>query len=206
MEVVPVNYYQTTNPNPSTRNTLGRAVKCFGRIVCKMFVAVPYVLFHSLSLGTEALFGAGGAAIGAVRGGTVKLARAAGSKLGLCEKSSKPLMEYVIKDFHRGTNVGWLPGQIVGAAGLVASLPVLVHPVTLSVFGAIFGTCGLASGVVAYDEIKYTGHSDVEDDSKTFLRYIRHEFRDLHDCLYGEKKEDSTFQPGDKSLKKNSSL
>ncbi|WP_163369569.1 hypothetical protein [Endozoicomonas acroporae] len=184
----PVSLDQKINPFPSTREASVRAAKCFGRVVCKLFIAVPYVLFESLSIGTEVIFGVGGAAVGAVRGGSVKLARAAGAKLGLCEKSTKPLKEYVIKDFHRGANLGWLPGQIVGAAGVVASLPVLVNPTMLIAEGIHFGFFGLVTTGFAYDEIKRNGHSCAEDHSKTMLSDLRHQFRELHDFLYDDKK------------------
>ncbi|MBO9480753.1 MULTISPECIES: hypothetical protein [Gammaproteobacteria] len=184
---VPVSPNATTTPIPSTGEASVRAAKCFGRVVCKLFIAVPYVLFESLSISTEVIFGVGGAAVGAVRGGSVKLARAAGAKLGLCEKSTKPLKEYVIKDFHRGANLGWLPGQIVGAAGVVASLPVLVNPTMLIAEGINFGIYGLVTTGFAYDEIKRDGHSCAEDHSKTMLSDLRHQFRELHDFLYGDK-------------------
>ena len=185
---VPVSHHQKINHNQSTGNALGRAVKCFGRNVCKMAVAVPYVLYQAVSITTEALCGAGGAVVGTLRGGTVKLARAAGAKLGLCQKSTKPLSEYIIQDFHRGANVGWLPGQIVGVAGSALTTIGLLNPISLGVGGAIFGIYGLVEGVIAYDEIKCFGHSYAEDSSKNILRDIRSEFRDVHEWLYGEKK------------------
>ncbi|MBO9495494.1 hypothetical protein J7438_15555 [Thalassotalea sp. G20_0] len=199
---VPVSPDATTTPIPSTGEASFRAAKCFGRTVCKMFVAVPYLVFQAFSLGTEALFGAGGGAVGAVRGGTVKLVKAAGAKLGLCEKSTKPLMEYIIKDFYRGTNVGMLPGQIVGAAAVVVAMPLLVHPATLGVCGVIFGAFGIADGVVAYREIKSSGHSETEDNTKNFLKTIRQQNRDFHDFLYGDKKEDTTYKPSNLFPKK----
>ncbi len=175
--------------NSSTGNALGRAAKCFGRNVCKIAVAVPYVLYHALSIGTEAVCGAGGAVVGVVRGGTVKLARAIGAKLNLCEKSTRPLSDYVIKDFHRGANIGWLPGQIIGVVGsAVTSAGILLNPVSLGVGGAVLGAYSLVEGVVTYNEVKETGHSSAEQDSKNVFRDIRRECRDIHDWLYGDKK------------------
>ncbi|MBO9480752.1 hypothetical protein [Salinisphaera sp. G21_0] len=199
---VPDSLDQTINPIPSTREATVRAVKCFGRIVCKMAIVVPYVLYHAFSLGTEHIFGAGGAVVGAVRGGTVKLARAAGAKLGLCERSTKPLKEYIIKDFHRGANVGWLPGQIIGAAVVASNLLLLAHPITLGVCAAVFGTYAIAEGVIAYKEIKSSGHSETEDNTKNFLKTIRQQNRDFHDFLYGDKKEDTTYKPSNLFPKK----
>ncbi|WP_422465933.1 hypothetical protein [Endozoicomonas sp. ALC013] len=193
----PVSLDQTINPIPSTREASVRAAKCFGRTLCKMAIVVPYVLYHAFSIGTECIFGAGGAAVGAVRGGTVKLARAAGAKLGLCERSTKPLKEYIIKDFHRGANVGWLPGQIIGAAVVASNLLLLAHPITLGVCGAVFGTYAIAEGVIAYKEIKATGHSDTEEFSKNLLKGTRQQVRNFHDFLYGELDEGSTFNPND---------
>ncbi|WP_257263920.1 hypothetical protein [Endozoicomonas sp. ONNA2] len=191
-----------TYPAHSTGQTLARAATCFGRTICKLFVAVPYLTQEIFSITTEALFGAGGAAIGAVGFGAVKLARRAGSKLGMCVTSTKPLSEYIIKGFHCGANIGWIPGQIVGAAALVAFIPLLVHPGTLTLCGTFFGAYSLASGVTAYGEIKRDGHSNFEDDAKTLLSDIRHQFRDFHEYLYGEKDEDVTCKPDDKSTKK----
>ena len=184
---VPIGHHQKINDNQSTGSALGRAAKCFGRNVCKMAVAVPYVLYQAFSITTEALCGAGGAVVGTVRGGTVKLVRAAGAKLGLCQKSTKPLSEYIIQDFHRGANVGWLPGQIVGVAGSALTTIELLNPISLGVGGIILGMHGLAEGVTAYNEIKFYGHSCTEDYSKNILRDIRRECRDIHDWLYGEK-------------------
>lgn len=180
---------QTQIQNSSTVNALGRAAKCFGRNVCKMAVAVPYVLYHVLSIGTEALCGAGGAVVGAVRGGTVKLARAIGAKLDLCEKSTRPLSDYVIKDFHRGANIGWLPGQIIGVVGsAVTSAGILLSPVSLGIGGTYIVAYSLVEGVVTYNEVKETGHSSAEQKSKNIFRDMRRKYRDKHDWLYGNKR------------------
>nr|MDT0253471.1 hypothetical protein [Endozoicomonas sp.] len=113
----------------STFNALGRAAKCFGRRVYKTAVAIPYVLYHVFSLSTEAVCGAGGAVVGAVGGGTIKLAKSIGAKLGLCQKSTRPLSDYVIKGFHTGANIGWLPGQAIGVVGSLVTTVALLNPV-----------------------------------------------------------------------------
>ncbi|USE37139.1 hypothetical protein [Endozoicomonas sp. SCSIO W0465] len=184
----PVSHHHKISHHHSTCDALGRAAKCFGRWVCKLTVAIPYVAYHTFSTSTELLFGAGGAVVGAVRGGTVILAKEAGSRLGLCQKSTKPLSEYIIKDFHRGANVGWLPGQIMGVAGSVITAAALLDPVGLVLAGASIGAFSLVEGVFAYKGIKSTGYSCLEQDSKNALRDIRRECRELHDWLYGDKK------------------
>lgn len=194
---------QTINSCNSTGNALSRAAKCFGRNVCEVLIGIPYVLYHSYSLATEMVCASGGAVVGTLRGGTVKLARAAGSKLGLCQKSTKPLSEYIIKAFRRGANVGRIPGKIMGGVGVLAgtfvitSVAILI-PALVAVPGILLGAGCLAKSAIAYRQIKCTGHSSIEDNSKTFLRNIGHDFRDLHDYLYyGDKKQDSDGEQKD---------
>lgn len=190
---------QTKNTYNSTGNALGRAAKCFGRNVCEVLIGIPFVLYHSFSITTEEIFGAGGA----VAGASVKLARAAGSKLGLCQKSAKPLSEYIIKHFHRGANIGRIPGKIMGGVGVLAgtfvitSVAILI-PALVAVPGILLGAGCLAKSAIAYRQIKCTGHSSIEDNSKTFLKKIGHDFQELHDYLYyGDKKHDSDGEQKD---------
>lgn len=185
---IPVNNNHKVSHSNAGSNELSRAVKCFGRNVYKIAVAIPYTLYHAFSLGTEGLFAASGAVVGAVRGGTVKLVRAIGSKLDLCHKSTKPISEYVIKDFHRGANVGWIPGKIVGVLGsAVTSAGIFLCPISLAVSGTLIGTYSIAEGISAYKDIKKTGYSTAEHDSKNILKYIAKEYKDKHDFLYGKK-------------------
>nr|MDT0253642.1 hypothetical protein [Endozoicomonas sp.] len=64
----------------------------------------------------------------------------------------------------------------------------LLNPVSLVVVGAYLTMNGVIDSVAAYYEIKMTGKSSVEDESKNILRDIRHECRAMHDWLYDEKK------------------
>ena len=161
----------------------------FGRMCVKLSYSLALSVFEIPSLATEMVFGLVGAGVGVLAGQVLITARKCmGAKarklLGL--ESARRLSDFVSDGFHKGARVGYLPGNVIGAAALfsVGTIVCANAKVALPILGTFVGAMSMFFRVKYLDEVDQSG-ANAFDLSKHYLQEFRQCLRSAHKSLYG---------------------
>lgn len=175
--------------NEANNSNYFKGSRFFGRMCVKLSYSLALSVFEIPSLATECVFGSVGAGVGALVGQVLITARKCmGAKarkfLGL--ESARRLSDFVSDGFHKGARVGYLPGNVIGAAALfsVGTIVCANAKVALPILGTFVGAMSTFLWVKYLDEVDQSG-ADAFDLSKHYLQEFRECLRCAHNSLYG---------------------